>query len=218
MKPCVLLIRLSYPSTKLRRINPCMTDTNPFTPTRSNHPFFNSDLTPAEGLDDLCNQLWPLVMAHLPASRKKPYGIEYVFRSLIANFVSVMRVGEPVLIVPRNKKFFPGKNRYKPDKATYRSAITALEAMVSSGLITQELGSGQYKVTCNYHGDLKCLREATRVRPTDYLTQHLTPLLPLPIHSLTQWREDREVIQLRTKTQDKGKVSSTEQCFTTIRP
>ena len=130
-----------------------MKDTNPFVPTLSNHPFFNPDLIPAEGLDDHCNQLWPLVMAHLPESRKKPYGVEYIFRSLIANFVSAMQVGQPVLIVPRNKGFFPAKNRYRPDKATYGSTIKALEAMVSLGLITQDLGSGKHKITRNYHGD-----------------------------------------------------------------
>jgi hypothetical protein len=188
-----------------------MTDTNPFVPTLSNHPFFNPDLIPAEGLDELCNELWPLVQGHLNESRKKPYGVEYVFRSLIANFITVMRLGEPVLIVPRNKSFFPAKSRYRATQATYGNATKAIDAMVSSGLIAQELGSGQHKVTRSYHGDLKCVREATRVRPTDYLTQCFTPLLVLPVHSLTQWRTDTEVIHLRTKTQDKGKASSTEQ-------
>jgi hypothetical protein len=191
-----------------------MTDTNPFVPTLPNHPFFNPDLIPADRLDDLCNQLWPLVMAHLPESRKKPYGVEYVFRSLIANFVTVMRVGEPVLIVPRNKSFFPAKNRYRSEQTTYGNAIKTLNAMGSSGLIIHELGSGQHKVTCDYHGDLKCVREATRVRPTDHLIQCLTPLLPLPIHSLTQWREDREVIQLRTK----AKSHQLNKRLTMIRP
>ncbi|KFG70091.1 hypothetical protein JH26_06225 [Microvirga sp. BSC39] len=150
-------------------------------------------------------------MTYLPESRKKPYGVEYVFRSLIANFVSAMQVGEQVLIVPRNKSFFPAKNRYRPDKATYGSTIKALEAMVSSGLITQDLGSGKHKITCNYHGAYKCVREATRVRPTDDLTRRLTPLLTVPIHSLTRWRDDTEVIHLRTKTQDRSKGSSSQQ-------
>lgn len=188
-----------------------MTDTNLFTPTLSNHPFFNPDLIPAEGLDDLCNQLWPLVMGHLSESRKKPHGVEYVFRSLIANFVSSTQVGEPILIVPRNKSFFSAMSRYRASQATYGNATKALDAMVSSGLITQELGSGKHKVTYDYHGDLKCVREATRVRPTDYLIQCLTPVLTRPIHTLAQWREDTQVIHLRTKTQDKGKASSTEQ-------
>jgi hypothetical protein len=188
-----------------------MEDTNPFVPTLSNHPFFNPDLIPADGLHELCNQLWPEVLAHLPQSRIKPHGVEYVFRSLLANFVSAMQIGEQVLIVPRNKDFFPAKSRYRPKEVTYGSAIKALNAMVSSGLITQELGSGKHKVTCNYHSDFKCVRDATKVRPTDYLTQRLTPLMPLPIHSLTQWRTDTEVIHLRTKTQDEGKASSSQQ-------
>lgn len=188
-----------------------MTDTNPFTPTLSNYPFFNPDLIPAEGLDDLCNQLWPLVLAHLPQSRKKPYGVEYVFRSLIANFATLMLIGNQVLIVPRNKRFLKGKSRYRPSQATYDSVTKALDAIASSGLIVQEVGSGQFNVTRNHHGDLRCVRQATTVRPTDYLIQCLTPLLSFPIHSLTQWRQDTEVIHLRLKTQGKGKASSSEQ-------
>ena len=188
-----------------------MEETNPFTPTLSNHPFFNPDLIPTNTLYDVCDQLWPLVLAHLPESRKKPYGAEYVFRSLVANFASAVRTGEPVLIVPRNKSFFPAKSRYRASQATYGTATKALDAMVSSGLITQELGSGKYKVTCDYHGDLKCVREATRVRPTDTLIQCLSPLLTCPILSLTQWRKNTEVIHLRAKTQGVGKASSTEQ-------
>jgi hypothetical protein len=137
---------------------------------------------------------------------------------MIANFVAVIRIGERVLIVPRNKSFFPAKNRYRSEQATYGNAIKTLNAMESSGLIAQELGSGQHKVTCDYHGDLKCVREATRVRPTDYLTQCLTPLLPHPIQSLTQWRTDTEVIHLRTKRKDKGKASSTVQANYTDTP
>ena len=173
-------------------------------------PFFNPDLIPTEGLDDLCNQLWPLVVAHLPESRKKPYGVEYVFRSMIANFVSAMQVGETVLIVPRNKRFFKGKTRYRASQATYDSVTKALDATASSGLIVQVIGSGQFNVTRNHHGDLKCVREATKIRATAYLTQSLRPFLPLPIHSLTQWRRNTEVIHLRTKMQDEGKAPSSQ--------
>src|SRR5689334_2497079 len=121
MMPCVLLNRLSIPSTQAIRINPHMAEPNPFVPTLFNHPFFNADLIPTNELDDLCDELWPLVVAHLPDSRKKPHGPEYVFRSLIANLCMVWNVGQTALIVPRNKRFLRGKSRYRPSQVTYDS-------------------------------------------------------------------------------------------------
>jgi hypothetical protein len=41
--------------------------------------------------------------------------------------------------------------------------------------------------------------------------QSLMPLLSIPIHDLTQWRKDAELIHLRTKVQAEGKASSSEQ-------
>jgi hypothetical protein len=210
MPPYTLLNRLSFPSTQLRRINPHMMETSPFAVTLPSHPFFNADLTPAGDLDCLGDDLWPWVMAHLPESRKKPHGPEYVFRSLIANFVTAMKIGEHVLIVPRNKRFLPPKSRYRASRASYDSVIRALDATATSGLITQEIGSGQFRVTCDYHSDYKCVREATSVKPTAYLAERLASFVTSPVHDVVQWRENTEVIHLRTK-KDEGKTSSSEQ-------
>jgi hypothetical protein len=130
---------------------------------------------------------------------------------MIANFVSAMQVGETVLIVPRNKRFLKGKSRYRASQVTYDSVTKALDATASSELIVQEIGSGQFNVTRNHFGDLRCVRQASTVRPTDYLIQCLSSLLTCPIQSLAQWRKDTEVIHLRTKGKDKGKASSSEQ-------
>ncbi|GEO16230.1 hypothetical protein [Microvirga aerophila] len=188
-----------------------MAETSPFTITLPNYPFFNADLNPAGDLESLCDDLWPLVMAHLPESRKKPHGPEYVFRSLITNFVTAMQVGGPVLIVSRNKRFLPPKSRYRASQATYDSVTKVLDAASSSGLIVQETGSGQFKVTCDDHTDYRCVREATRVRPTNNLLKRLRPVLTSPAHDFVQWRKDIEVIHLRARKQDNGKATSSEQ-------
>jgi len=185
-----------------------MVETNPFAITLPNHPFFNADLIPTGNLDQLCDELWPLVMAHLPESRKKPSGPEYVFRSLVANAYVAITDDRAELIVPKNKRFFPARSRYRPPQVTYHSVIAALEAMACAGLIHEELGSGQHRVTCGYHGDYKCVREATRVRPGQYLVGRLVPLLAIPAAELVRWRNDTEVIHLRAKKEVKGKGSS----------
>jgi hypothetical protein len=174
-----------------------MAETNPLVSTLSNPPFFNGDLTSTGDLDGLCNELWPLVMAHLPESRKKPRSKEYAFRSLVANFLMAMQTTEPELIAPRNKHFLNGKSRYQASFMTYDAVTKMLDAATEAGLIVQEIGSGKHKLICSYTGSMRHIREATRVRPTDYLIQSLTPLFRLPVHSLVQQNEDTEVIHLR---------------------
>jgi hypothetical protein len=78
-----------------------MVETNPFVSTLSHPPFFNGDLTPAGDLNALCSELWPLVSAHLPKSRKRPVSKEYAFQALIANFLIAMQITEPELIGKR---------------------------------------------------------------------------------------------------------------------
>jgi hypothetical protein len=188
-----------------------MVETNPFAITLPNYPFYNADLIPTGDLDSLCNELWPLVMAHLPESRKKPLGVEYVFRSLIANVYTMLMVGKSQFVLPKNKRFLPPRSHYRPPQATYCSVMTALKAMVEAGLIQEYIGSGQFKVTCDVHDEYKCVREATRVGPSTHMVERLAPLRAAPIHNLIQWREDAEVIHLRDKRQDKGKASSSTQ-------
>jgi hypothetical protein len=189
-----------------------MADTNPFVSTLSEPPFFKGNLAPVGDLDSLCNELWPLVMAHLPKSRKRPFSKEYVFRSLVANFLMAMQATEPELIAPRNKHFLNGKSRYQASHMTYDAVTKMLDAATEAGLITQEIGSGKHKLICSYTNGMRHIREATRVRPTDYLIQSLIPLLSLPIHSLVQRSEDAEVILLRgTK---KGKDSGEQVEYT----
>jgi len=189
-----------------------MRETNPIVSTLPNPPFFNGNLTPTGDLDSLCNQLWPLVEAHLPESRKRPIRKKDAFRSLVANFLMAMQTTEPELIAPRNKHFLNSASRYQTSFITYDGVTKMLDAATEAGLIVQEIGSGKHKLTCSYTGGMRHIREATRVRPTDYLIQSLTPLLSLPIHSVIQWREDAEVIFLRgTK---KGKDSGEQVEYT----
>ena len=80
-------------------------------------------------------------MAHLPESRKKPYGVEYVFRSLIANFATAMQVWRT-----RTDRAEKQEVPYRPSPATephrqpMDSVTKALDAMASSGLILRRLG------------------------------------------------------------------------------
>jgi hypothetical protein len=189
-----------------------MAETDPLVSTLSNPPFFNGNLTPAGDLDSLCDELWPFVMAHLPESRKKPTSKEYVFRSLLANFLMMMQTAEPELIVPRNKRYLKGKSRYQASQVTYDGVIGALDAATEAGLIIQDIGSGEHKLICSYNTGMRHIRQATRVKATECLIQSLTPLLSLPIHSLIKWRKDAEVILLRgTK---KGKDSGEQVNYT----
>jgi hypothetical protein len=49
---------------------------------------------------------------------------------------------------------------------------------------------------CSYNSGMRHIRQATRVRATDYLIQRLTPLVSFPVHSLIQQNENGEVIIL----------------------
>jgi hypothetical protein len=165
--------------------------------TLYNPPFFNGNLIPAGKLETLCTELWPLVMAHLPESRKRPIRKKDAFRSLVANFLMAMQTTEPELIAPRNKDFLNSASRYQTSFMTYDAVTKMLDAATEAGLIVQEIGSGQHELICRYNSGMKHIREATRVRPTDHLIQRLTSLLSLPIRSLIQQQEDAEVIHLR---------------------
>lgn len=174
-----------------------MAETNPLVSTLSNPPFFNGNLTPAGDLDALCTELWPLALAHLPESRKRPKSSESAFRSLIANFIMALQTAGSELIAPRNKRFLKGKSRYQASFMTYDGVVAMLDAATEAGLIEQEIGSGKHKLICSDTGSMRHIRQATRVIPTDYLIQRLTPLISLPIHRLIRRNEDAEVILLR---------------------
>lgn len=188
-----------------------MMDESPFTITLANNPFFDTNLQPIGPLADLCSELWPLVAAHIPASRKRPLGEQYVFGSLIANFCRMLLIGKTELTTPRNHDFLKSGSRYRPRKATYHAVTRTLDACVAAGLIEQDIGSGQHKVTSNVHGDLRCVREATRVRPSDYLSDQLRPFLIHEVHRLARWDENAEVIHLRDKVIGDGKSGKSEQ-------
>jgi hypothetical protein len=145
-----------------------------------------------------------LVEAHLRESRKRPVSKEYAFRSLVANILMAMQTTKPELIAPRNKHFLNSASRYQASHMTYDAVTRMLDAATEAGLITQNIGSGKHKLICSYTGGMKHIREGTRVRPTDSLIQSLTPLLSHPIHSLIQWREDAEVIILRSTKSGMG--------------
>jgi hypothetical protein len=172
--------------------------------TLSNPPFFNGNLTPAGDLGVLCTELWPLVMAYLPESRKRPIRKKDAFRSLVANFLMAMQTTEPELIAPRNKHFLNSASRYQTSFMTYDAVTKMLDAATEAGLIVQEIGSGEHRLICRYSSGMRHIRGATRVRPTDHLIQRLTSLLSLPIRSLIQQQEDAEVIHLRGAKKGKG--------------
>jgi hypothetical protein len=187
-----------------------MRETNPIVSTLSNPPFFNGNLTPAADLDNLCTELWPLVMAHLPKSRKRPVKMKDAFRSIVASLLMAMQTAQPELIVPRNKRYLKSKSRYQASFMTYDSVTRMLDAATDAGLIIQEIGSGEHKLICNYNSGMRHIREATRVRATDYLIQSLSPLLSLPVHQLIQRNEDAEVILLRGIKQGKDSGEQVE--------
>lgn len=187
-----------------------MAETNPIVSTLSNPPFFNGNLTPSGDLDSLCTELWPLVMAHLPESRKRSVKRKDAFRSLVANFLMAMQTTEPELIAPRNKRYLNSASRYQTSFMTYDSVTRMLDAATEAGLIVQEIGSGKHMLTCSYNSGMRHIRQATRVRATDYLIQRLSPLLSLPVHCLIQWQEEAEVILLRGIKQGKDSGEQVE--------
>jgi hypothetical protein len=187
-----------------------MVETNPIVSTPSNPPFFNGNLTPAGDLDGLCTELWPLVEGHLPESRKRSVKRKDAFRSLVANFLMAMQTTEPELIAPRNKRYLNSTSRYRTSFMTYDSVTKMLDAATEAGLIVQEIGSGKHMLICSYNSGMRHIRQATRIRATDYLIERLSPLLILPVHCLVQWQEEAEVILLRGIKQGKDSGEQVE--------